>query len=229
MAFRVRPRFLAAGSLAAGIAIAAVLTTQHFSNPHDARLITAASSQQIPPAEQAFVRAMVIQQQAGNPNIAQEPVVLSTKPNLATMPRTATALPPSLRSKTAVAAALPVTNARLGSAFTGAELRKEQSTAKTMLDANEAHIPVDPRRYPILNFNSGVSGVRVNSFSQNGSTATINAAVNLWAIRGQVQPGGKIALAGPANTILVQAQMRISDGTWRVSSMTWKFAPGSEP
>lgn len=191
--------------------------------------LTASSSRYLPAAEGVFVRGAIILQDSHDPGMAVEPISLTNRPSLATLPRTVGELPTSLRAKAADATLVTLAQNRLSSAFAGPALVRAESAAEQSLANQETMLPVDPSHYPILNIRSGVSGISIQSFSQYGTRATVSATVDAWAVYGQVQPGGGIALAGPAGRILVRAQLTKFSGGWRIVAFTPRFAPGSSP
>lgn len=98
-----------------------------------------------------------------------------------------------------------------------------------MLKNAEAIQEAKPSQYPVLDMDSGVSGVQINRTVQQKGTLTITGKALQWAVMGQVQPSGSIAWAEPENTMIIKAHLTRVDGRWKIDTLSRSFAPGSEP
>ena len=79
---------------------------------------------------------------------------------------------------------------------------------------------------------AGVFGITYRSvaFDPSGSTAKIDARVSVWAAGADRQPDGTWAEYHPEGDLNVHAEMaKYASGDWKMTSMSWDFAPGSEP
>lgn len=89
---------------------------------------------------------------------------------------------------------------------------------------------IDLARDPDYRYYGGaVSGIDYERLHINGETATVDARVTLWAKLAQVQAGGVVVPATPKGDMLVNAVLTDTPSGWKVSSIDWAFAPGSEP
>lgn len=90
----------------------------------------------------------------------------------------------------------------------------------------------DPRgpTYPVILGPSGVSGVQIDSASQQAAgTEELIARVQTWAAFGQVQGPDRIAWAEPTNVLVVTATVTAPTFGSRISTFSWQFAPDAGP
>jgi len=111
----------------------------------------------------------------------------------------------------------------LSTVFTEGELQREQATA-TVAAAVQKNSEIRALGGGADSF----SYSRIATLSD--SQAVLTGSYRAWARVGQVQKNGQVLSATPSNIIDYTAQLsRDAAGNWRVSSLVWSFAPGSEP
>lgn len=120
----------------------------------------------------------------------------------------------------------------LGRYFTPDQLPNAERFVKGTLAADG-----DPN---FVDLGNGVSKISLVSVSVDGSTATVEADVTVWAksrvrtaVKGQARdtaPQGPWLTYNPVNTMRYSAKLtRNASGTWLISSLVGDFLPGQAP
>ncbi|MGH9115648.1 MAG: hypothetical protein ACRDWW_07440 [Acidimicrobiales bacterium] len=119
-------------------------------------------------------------------------------------------------------AALKRAYAGLLARYSGAAQKQEQFLA----GRTEAGAAVDH----VMQLGGGVSRIRITSVTVLGPSAHIAATVEDWAAGADHQPTGIWAIAIPSGEAEYDLDLNLtSGGSWVVTAMPWKFAPGQGP
>lgn len=97
-----------------------------------------------------------------------------------------------------------------------AELSKMNSV-KSTVNASDV-LPVD----------GGVRNIVWDSITVNNGTAKVSGSADGWASFGHWQ-NGAYAFASPHNEMNYTLTLKQSGETWKVTDLSWGFAPGSQP
>lgn len=112
---------------------------------------------------------------------------------------------------------------RLTALFTGPQLRRE----KTLLTAAQTADATSDIRV----LGGGANGFHYSLIRRlPDGKIEVRGTVRAWQTFAQVQDGGrKVVPATPHNVLDVDATLTQTGTGWKVSSLNWAFAPGSEP
>lgn len=186
------------------------------------------------PAERAFADGVILDSLANSRTMTTAPIIVSAPPALSSLGRTLSAVkemsPATVRPLDATAMR-SAAGRRLKTLYTGGQLSIEEKKAQTTIarDMAPQTSQTGSAHYPVLDMGHGVSGIRIEKVTGLGDSMAISGRAVYWAVMGQVQPSGKIAWAEPMNTILLAARMSRVNGTWKIGSLSWSFAPGDQP
>jgi len=112
--------------------------------------------------------------------------------------------------------------AKLGQVFAGPQLRQEiQNFDSALLLRESAQVQA---------VDGGADGFQYSTISRNEKgQVVLVGSFRAWATVAQVQSDGSLVPANPSNKVDFFAVVDLADGTYKVSSLQWTFAPGSQP